>query len=63
MSTMPKICFDADRALGEEELIEVREMVDHPDTLEAITFNVDPRNLSPFSVVDNGFVFNGDQNG
>ena len=63
MSTMPKICFDADRALGEEELIEVREMVDHPDTLEAITFNVDPRNLSPFSVVENGFVFNGDQNG
>lgn len=64
ISTMPKICFDADRALAEEELDEVRGMINHPDALEAITFSVTSHNLSPFSIVDGGFVFNdGDHNG
>ncbi len=54
---MPKLCFAAERALEEEELVVARQMIDHQDSLEAITFRLPAVNKSPFSVTE-GFVFN-----
>jgi len=51
-SPVPKMFFYPQRSLEENELEEVRFMVDHQDTLEAIAFTVDAYNAkvgSPFT--------------
>ena len=59
-SSVPKLFFYPQRPLEEEELDEVRFMVDHDDTLQAIAFTVDAYNVnggSPFVEVE-GFDIN-----
>jgi len=59
-SSVPKLFFYPQRPLEEEELDEVRFMVDHDDTLQAIAFTVDAYNVnggSPFIEVE-GFDIN-----
>lgn len=51
-SSVPKLTFYPQRPLEEKELEEVRLMVDHEDTLQAIAFKVDLHNVnggSPFA--------------
>ena len=53
-SVVPKLYFKPVRSLGVVELDTVQKMINHPDTLKAITLDVSPVNnsVSPFDVVE-----------
>ena len=53
-SVVPKLYFKPVRSLGVVELDTVRKMINHSDTLKAITLDVSPVNnfVSPFGVVE-----------
>ena len=55
-SDTPKLFFKPSRPLEDEELQVVSKMIDHPDTIKAITLDFTPlfegTRTSPFAVVD-----------
>ena len=57
-SSVPKLFFSAVRSLKEKELEISTHMVDHPDTVAAITLDFSQlESTSPFTETD-GFIFN-----